>query len=523
MSTFVMGEWISRRAHIEGDRIALMSKTRRLSYKDFEARTNQVANALYAAGVRPYDRVALLSLNSVEFLEIVFGVAKLGAIAVPINFRLSSQEVAYILFDSGATTLFYSSQLEEVAVTACEAEGVHVRRTISIGQPSSGASDLVASDVMAFEDFVSKGSVDPYPSQVLIDDVAMIMYTSGTTGRPKGAMLTHSNMTWNAINLLGGLDGVSHNDITVTSAPLFHIGGLGVFCLPLIYIGATNYIQESFDPNETLRLLEEFKATCLFMVPAMWAALSRVADFDSYDLSSLRFGVSGGAPCPLPVIDFFIDHSVSFLEGFGMTETSPMVSVLSSDQIRLRAGSIGRVVMHVDAKIVGEQGELLSPGVVGELCVRGPNIFKGYWGLGLATKEAIVDGWFHTGDLGKMDEEGFITLVDRKKDMIISGGENVYPIEVEQVLFRHEAIMDVAVIGVPDDKWGETVAAIVVLADGFECTSSEIIDFARSKMARYKAPTIIYFVDALPRNATGKVLKRTLRGDFTGTSSSVLR
>jgi acyl-CoA synthetase (AMP-forming)/AMP-acid ligase II len=261
----------------------------------------------------------------------------------------------------------------------------------------------------------------------------------------------------------------------------------------------------------------------MFLVPAMWEALTQVPKCESYDLSELRFGVSGGAPCPITVIEFMQERGVTFQEGFGMTETAPLVSVLAAEDLPAKAGSIGRVAMHVDARIVDEQDRDMPAGLVGELVLQGPNIFKGYWGLPAASAEAFRNGWFHTGDLGRMDAEGFITLVDRKKDLIITGGENVYPIEVEQVLFRHPQIADVAVIGAPDERWGETVVAVVVPKPGESPTERDVIEYARGRIAHFKAPSRVEFVSELPRNATGKILKRDLRLKFSGRAESLGR
>ena len=349
------------------------------------------------------------------------------------------------------------------------------------------------------------------------------MYTSGTTGRPKGALLTHDNHLWNVVNSLSFGRGLRETDVTVTVAPMFHIGGLGVHTLPLLYVGGTNVLLPSFDPLRTLEAMSRERATVQFMVPAMWAALMSVPGFDGFDLSSLELAVSGGAPCPLPVIDFFQGKGLPFQEGFGMTETAPLVSVLDADHVKEKAGSIGRAVFHVRARIVDDTDRDARTDDVGELVLRGPNVFAGYWGMPEATAEAFRGGWFHTGDLGRMDAEGFITLVDRKKDMIITGGENVYPIEVEQVLYRHDAVREVAVVGVPDDRWGETPVAVVALQDGTETTAEELIAYSRERLAHFKCPTRVEFVSELPRNATGKVLKTVLRQQHGGGEQAVRR
>lgn len=304
---------------------------------------------------------------------------------------------------------------------------------------------------------------------------------------------------------------------------MFHIGGLGIHTLPLLYVGGTNVLLPSFDPAQTLKAMSRERATVQFMVSAMWAALMSEPGFDDFDLSSLELAVSGGAPCPLPVIDFYQGKGLPFQEGFGMTETAPIVSVLDADHVKEKAGSIGRAVFHVEARIVDDADKDARTDEVGELVLRGPNVFAGYWGLPEATAEAFRGGWFHTGDLGRIDTEGFITLVDRKKDMIITGGENVYPIEVEQVLYRHPAVREVAVVGVPDVRWGETPVATVALQDGAEPTGEELIAYTRERLAHFKCPTRIEFVAELPRTATGKVRKTVLRQQHGGNEHAVRR
>jgi acyl-CoA synthetase (AMP-forming)/AMP-acid ligase II len=301
------------------------------------------------------------------------------------------------------------------------------------------------------------------------------------------------------------------------------MGGLGVHTLPLICVGGTNVLLPAFDPEQALAAMARERVTVQFLVPAMWAALMAVPGFGSNDLSALELAVTGGAPCPLPVLEYFQSKGVPFQEGFGMTETAPGVSMLDADHVKEKAGTVGRAQFHVQTRIVDENDRDVPTDQVGELVVRGPNVFAGYWGLPEATAEAFRGGWFHTGDMGRMDAEGFITLVDRKKDMIISGGENVYPIEVEQVLYRHPSVREVAVVGVPHEKWGETPIAVVALKDGEQATGDDLINYARERLAHFKCPTRVEYVPELPRNATGKVLKTTLRKEFGGQETAVQR
>ncbi|WP_409181202.1 acyl-CoA synthetase [Amycolatopsis sp. VS8301801F10] len=494
-----LAHWISRRSTVTPESVALVAAEtgERITYADLESRVARRAAGLRELGVRKGDRVALLGLNSTGYLETLFAVAWLGAITLPINFRLTAAEIEYLLDDARPVVV------------------VHDGTFAALAREASGGRTLVDNSELPRED-----RVEPEPTGP--DEVAVLMYTSGTTGRPKGAMLTHGNLEANAINVLTSGEGILPSDRTLTVAPLFHIGGLALFTLPLLYAGGTVVVAGKFDPQETLALLQREKITVHFMVPAMWAAMTQVPDFDSYDLSRLRYLLCGGAPCPLPVIEFYESKGLTFVEGFGMTELSPAALVLESAFVRSHAGSVGRPFLHVEARIVDERDDDVPAGTVGELVLRGPNVFAGYWGLPEASAEALRGGWFHSGDLARADADGFVTLVDRKKDMIISGGENVYPIEVEQVLHRHPDIADVAVIGAPDPQWGETVVAVVVPAND-SLDGDTVIAYCRERIAAFKCPRRVEMVDELPRNATGKLLKRELRARYTDSAAAVSR
>ena len=487
------------------------------TWRDLETRTNALADGLRRLGVRRGDRVAMLTLNSVAMMEVYFAVAKLGAISVPINFRLTAREVRYILTDSGASVAFVSTPF---ATTLAEAaEGTAVRHRVGVPVDAERAAG-VPND---YEQLVASGSQDRVVREVGADEVCVIMYTSGTTGRPKGAMLTHGNFTANAVNLQGFGSGLSREDTTISAAPLFHIGALGVHTMPLAYVAGATIVMEAFTPEGWLGLAERHRITKAFNVPAMWAAIAQTESLGSRDLSSLTFAVSGGAPCPLVVIKAMQAAGMAFTEGFGMTETAPAAACLQQEDVVSHAGSIGRPVNLVDFRIVDEAGHEVPTGVVGELTMRGPSVFTGYWDNPVATAEAFRTGWFHTGDLAHVDEEGYYTLVDRKKDMVITGGENVYPIEVEQVIYEHPDVVEVAVIGAPDETWGEIVVAAVVRREGSTLTEDELMAWTRERIAKFKSPKGIRFVDALPRTATGKVLKRVLRSDWTGATGQVSR
>ena len=394
-----IGHWITRRAFYSGDHVAIIDAERRISYADFDRRTDRLASALRDRGVRQGDRVASLQYNGAPFLELLFATAKLGAIFVPINFRLAPPEITYLLADSGADVFVWSGSLSQLARDALRGEGVRVRLGVTVGgDPSDDEAD--------YETLLDSGAPGALDMRVAGGDVAMLMYTSGTTGRPKGVMLTHDNLFWHVVNNLTVGRGLRDTDRTVTVAPMFHIGALGVHTLPLFYVGGTVIVLPAFDPRETLATMAKERVTLQFLVPVMWSALMTVPDFETYDLSALELAVTGGAPCPLPVLEYFQDRGVPFQEGFGMTEAAPGVSLLDADHVKEKAGSIGRPGFYVQTRIVDENDRDVATGEVGELVLRGPNMFVGYWGLPEATAEAFRGGWFHTGDMARVDDEG---------------------------------------------------------------------------------------------------------------------
>jgi fatty-acyl-CoA synthase len=498
-----IGSWLVKHSKIRPERLALVYHDRRFTYKELNERVNQLAHGFLSLGVRTGDRVNALLLNTNEMIEAMFACAKIGAILVPINFRLSVDEVLYIVNDSRAYHFIYDERMKPL-VDQLRTKESSVQTYLHVGsQPHN--EDAV------YEELVVNSSRSEPQFEIPFEEVHMMMYTSGTTGRPKGAMLTHGNTQWNAINSIHSTP-FDNTDITLSVAPLFHIGGMSVFTTPLMYKGGTIILDDMFDPTRIMQKIHEERITCLFLVPAMWQALMSVPNFEDYDISSLRFAVSGGAPCPITVIEFFQKREIPFYEGFGLTETAPFVSILDKENTIRKNGSVGKEPMHTTVRIVDPNNRDVPPGFVGELIVKGPNIMAGYWNKPEETKEAIKNGWFYTGDLAKFDDEGFIYIVDRKKDMIITGGENVYPIEIEQVLYRHENISEVAIIGYPDEKWGESIKAIVALKDKDQTlTVKEVESFLDGKIARFKIPKQVEVVEALPRNATGKILKTVLR------------
>lgn len=514
-----IGNWVSLHQARHPDRVALIDAATgaELTFSDLEFRTNALADGLRQKGVERGDRVALVTFNSPQMLEVIIAVAKLGAVAVPINFRLQAPEVQYILRDSGARLVFASPQTGEVVAAAVE--GTEVAEVVEI--PSG--DQRVAADPSQYEALIEQGSAERVEVAVAPDDLATLMYTSGTTGFPKGAMLTHANHQWNAINNVTAGEGSGSLDISLAAAPLFHIGALGIYTLPLLYVGGTSVVLETFTPDAWLAAVAKYGVTVAFAVPAMWAAIDAVMARGTDDLSSLRLGLCGGAPCPVVLIESLTRRGIRFGEGFGLTETAPIACVLDVEDTVRFAGSVGKPVFHVDLKVADAQGAEVERGVVGELLVRGPNVFVGYWNKPEASADALRDGWFYTGDLATCDDDGYYRIVDRKKDMIVSGGENVYASEVEQVMHRHPAVGEVAVIGVPDEKWGESVTAVVAVKPGAEVVEADLIAWTRDQIAHFKSPRAVHFVQALPRTATGKILKRELRKKWTEDGSAVQR
>lgn len=503
-----IGDWLRHNRRVRPEKAALVVGDERVSYRALDSRTNQFAHFLHELGVRKGDRVAILMHNSIEFIEALFGCAKLGAIVVPVNYRLGVGEIEFIINDTESKVLIadalFRQQLTDLELACASLQHIAIAGS---GEDFGG---MVSGKRVDYQDAFHFGSSDR-EVPVAFADPLIIMYTSGTTGSPKGAVLTHQSITWNIINTMLGPAAMEYGDVVLGVAPLFHIGGLNIHVLPALYIGATIVLQSKFEPLDALRAIAREKVSILFLVPAMWRALSQVPEFDDFDLSSLRKLASGGAPCPVSVIRFYQDRGLRFSEGFGMTEGSPGVCMLDDESAIRKHGSVGKPKPNIQVRIVNEAGDDVPDGATGELVVRGPSIFDGYWRRPEATREAFRGGWFHTGDLAMRDDEGFYYIVDRKKDMLISGGENVYPAEIEKVLLKHEKIYEAAVIGVPDEQWGEVPKIIAMIQGDHPPTLEELQEFCSQHLARFKIPRYLEIVDDFPRTATGKVKKRELR------------
>lgn len=487
-----IGSWTARRDTMSPNRVAMVYEGREWTFRDLHGRTTRLAHALRASGIGHGDRVAYVGPNHPAFLETMFAVTMLGGVFVPLNHRQAGPELAYILADSGARLLIHAPGQAQRGI-----------RNISVGAP--------------YETMLETGSVEPIDESAGLDEVCMILYTSGTTGRPKGAMLTHANIAWNSFNLLLDVD-LSADEVTLVVAPLFHVAALNQTALPTLLKGGRLILVSAFHPAEALGLIARHRVTFLFGVPTMFLAMARTAEWHTADLSSVRSAICGGAPVPEAVIDLYRDRGVTFMQGYGLTEAAPGVLFLREYDSASKPGSAGTATFFTDVRLVRPDGTDASAGEPGEILVQGPNVMAGYWNRPNDTTAALgPEGWLRTGDIGVADADGYVWIRDRTKDLIISGGENIYPAEVEDALYQHAAVAECAVIGMPDPHWGEVGRAIVVLRDGAEATPEDLLGFLATRIAKYKVPKSVVFTDALPRTASGKVVKKDLRSRFGST------
>jgi fatty-acyl-CoA synthase len=491
-----LGSWLAKRASRTPHRRALTFEGATWTYRELQERIDRLAGAFRDGGLCKGDRVGFLGLNQPAFLLAMFAAARLGAIFVPLNFRLTGPELSFIINDAGIHTLIVDEPHQAVIKSV---RGELPCRRCLLAEALPEADPLDAAE-----------SLDE-------DEIALIMYTSGTTGRPKGAMLTHGNLWWNNTNALHFLD-VLEDDVTLVVAPLFHIGGLNVTTLITWQRGGEVVLHRMFDPGAALADIARYGVTTMFGVPAIFLFMSQHPAFAHADLTSVRTLICGGAPVPEPLMKLYLGRGISMCQGYGLTETSPSLTFLSTEFALSKLGSAGQPPLFTELRVVDLDGRVITePLARGEICATGPNIMKGYWNRPDATAAAIDrEGWFHTGDVGYVDDDGFWFLCDRVKDMVITGGENVYPAEVEGVLYEHPAVAEVAVIGLPDDRWGEAVVAVAALKPDASITLDELRRFAGDRLARYKLPSRLELVDALPRNPAGKVLKYELRTRYRG-------
>ncbi|MGQ0658105.1 MAG: acyl-CoA synthetase [Chromatiales bacterium] len=508
-----IGDYLGRRALYTPDRLAIIDAGKdpqwRLTYHAVNERANRFANWLRdAAGVGKGDRVAILARDGVEHLDCFFACGKLGAIHTALNWRLHWRELEGIVGRTRPALLIFSDDFRDgvAALQAAVKDAPHaIRQYLHIEGPGIDGS-------LHFESALHSGRIAPVSCETLAEeDIAALILTGGTTGLPKAAQVSHRMIAWNTLNTV--IHDLAHNDVYLNVFPLFHTGGLFVYTLPQIILGGATILLRQFDPARVLQLIEHQQVTLFAGVPTMYQMLTQAENWAQANLSSLRFCTSGGAPLPLALIDKYTsEKSVRFKQGFGMTEFGPGVFALAPEDALRKAGSIGRPNFFVDARIVDEQGSALPPGEVGELLLRGPSCCSGYFDARDANSAVLGDdGWLHTGDLARCDQEGYYYIVDRKKDMFISGGENIYPAEIEAVLYQHPAVYMCAVVGTPDLKWGEAGVACVVLKQDATATEKEVIAFLSNCLARYKVPKRVVFLESMPISAAGKILKRELK------------
>lgn len=511
MLTANMGEVLARRAKRNPNLEAVVDVTtgRRLTYLELDRRANQVAHTVKGLDVVPGDRVALLLGNCPEFVECFYGAAKVGAIVVLLNWRLVADELEYLLVDSGSETLIFGDDFRVAVEELHRRQSTAVKRWVHIG-----SVDTCPSFAQNYETLLAPASTDSPQISGGDDDVLCLCYSSGTTGRPKGAMLTHTGQMWAIMSYLGSSEDFRLGDRYLMVMPLFHLGGL----LPMensVFGGTTMVIMKAFEPNAVWEVIAKEQITSGLVVPAMLNAMLSVHSDANHDHSSLRNLWSAAAPLPVTLIEQCEAKGIEMLQVYGLTEAGGPGTILSAADAHRKIGSSGQSYVLTDVKVARPDGSTCDPEEAGEVLVRSKHVMAGYWNNPEATQATIVDGWLHTGDIATADSEGFVTIRDRIKDMIISGGENVYPAEIENVILSHPGVREVAVIAQPSARWGESPLAVVVRSDD-SLTAADIVAWCDGKLARFKMPKAVEFIDAVPRNPTGKALKRIMREQFPG-------
>jgi len=497
-------DWLAKQADLRPDKTALVDAAtgRRFTYPQFHDRAGRFAEFIrrewrLAAG----ERVALLAPNSSDYFEILWGCAKAEVVLVCLNWRLALPELEFIMRDATPVALVYDPAFADAARALAERLGIDRLMALDPTPPPG---------VVAYEAVLAAASGRPVVMRPRsLDETWHILYTAGTTGKPKGVLQTFGMVFYNALNI-GLAIGLTDADVTLNLLPCFHTGGLNMYTNPTFHAGGTAIVQKAFEPGETLRLLAD-EATAMFGVSAVYLFLSQHPDFATTPFKHMRSWAAGGAPIPTSLLETYLARGIEIQFGFGMTETGPTVFLIEKGADRSKLGSVGKPQLYVDVRIADRHGRDLPPGERGELLIKGPGVTPGYWQRPDVTAEAIVDGWLHSGDVAVRDEDGYFTIVDRWKDMFISGGENVYPAEVENVIYQLPQVAEAAVIGVADARWGEVGRAFVVLKPEQRLSDDAIIAHCQAQIARYKVPKSVIFIDKLPRNAAGKVVKDALR------------
>jgi fatty-acyl-CoA synthase len=511
-----IGDYLGRREIYSPDKLAIIDAGKdpelRLTYGEWNHRVNRLANWLRAeAGIGYRDRVAILARDGIEHLDLLYACAKLGAIHTALNWRLHWRELVGLVEDTTPQVLVYADDFKETIV---QVEAATRNTSYAIGRYLHLEGDGIPGSRM-YESAISESPDTPVSYEKLDkEDIACLLFTGGTTGLPKGAMISHRQICWNVLNTV--IHDLTHDDVYLCVFPLFHAGGLFAYMSSQVVFGNTSVLTRQFDPQQVLALIEREQVTVFAAVPTMYQMLTQAPNWEEADLSSLRFCTSGGAPLPVPLVEKYgAEKGVRFKQGFGMTEYGPGLFALPAQDAIRKAGSIGRPNFFIDVRVMDDDNHPLGPNQVGELVLKGPSGCSGYWNNPDASA-AVYDeeGWFHTGDMVYHDEDWYFYVVDRKKDMFISGGENVYPAEIEAVIYKHPAVHMCAVVGVPHSTWGEVGKACIVLKPGSEATEEELIAFMQQHLARYKVPRSVEFLPELPISAAGKILKRELRDRF---------
>ncbi len=501
-----IGRMMANRAYLSPDVDGFVGSGYRFTFQQANERVNQLANYLINVGIEPKDRVAILTRNNQQFPTAMFAAAKIGAITVPLNWRLHSQELSYILNDCQASLLVYDAEFSGTVQKIKNEISVNVYVVVGDDQGTDIEFENTLAGQSKQEPEIVGGGDDP----------AIIMYTSGTTGKPKGAILSHFNMFTATIGISHTIDW-RYRDRFLSVAPLFHIGGLAPI-VTNIHCGATSVFLPDFNPVEAWRSIEKERINFMMSVPVMLSFMLMVPDIDKIDLSSLRHIVCGGSVVAANLIEAYHKLGIEVQNVYGITEYSGAVTFWTHEMGMDKFQSVGKPVFHGDIQIVDPNTlEELPDGEVGEIWCRGPQVFQGYWNNQEDTGKALFDGWYRSGDLGKKDQDGFIYVVDRLKDMIISGGENIYPAELEAVIATLPSVAEVAVVGAPDEQWGEVSCACVVVKPGYQLKPDEVIEVCQKNLARYKVVRKVVFTDALPRNAVGKIMKNVLKSSLTQT------
>lgn len=503
------------------DKTAVIGEHHRYTYKELEARAAKVKASLIRMGVEKGDRIGILLLNDFRYLELMYAASAIGAVIVPMNTRFTIQENLFVLEDAGVKVFYLNKEFMGILKPMKEElfDVAHIVLAEDDYEPFFQEDD----EVLAYEKILAKetASLLTY-DEVQEDDLAGLFYTGGTTGRSKGVMLTHKNLLSNAIHVMMNFKN-SKADIYLHAAPMFHLADqASTFAVTLA--GGTHVTLKQFTPKTFLAVIEREKVTATMLVPTMLNMVIHSADFEKYDISSLKEILYGASPMSTELLKKVMQDIPGILlrQAYGMTEASPILTLLSPEDHHISFGtdeekrltSCGKPVQFVEMKIIDEHGDEVSTNEVGEFAAKGPNIMRGYWQLEEETQKVLQNGWYKTGDMGYVDEDGFYYLVDRAKDMIISGGENVYSVEIEQVLYTHPAVLECAVFGAPDEEWGEVVRAAIVLKNEAVVTADEILDFMRRQLANYKIPKAIDFMEELPKSGAGKILKRVIRNQY---------